>query len=333
MEKISSFLIILAIVIIFGNCVHAEQIDAYNVDGEAIEDTYFGGVSVAIKYTPSQDYTLGKIEVYTGSNKLWRFKEPGAYLFTQIREDDEGRPSSTILSEVTTHIKTGTTQTVDENGNYLRWQGDFLQSPVNLDKDKVYWIIIWNKYSQYFSPPLAKEPNEKIAFYQCDDAESWVKYEKPYAWMIKLHDDEARPIDQKAPAPPIIEGPNECDTGEEYSDFEYSYSIDIPDSYTNTYYLIDWGDGTDTGWKEYYSGVIENKIWKKSGIFSITVKAKKIRYLSFYGEDGEKNIYMGEWSEPFNVEVTSIYGRVLPFFYRLINIFPNLARFVQFLMI
>ena len=96
------------------------------------------------------------------------------------------------------------------------------------------------------------------------------------------------PEDNGAPDMPVISGPDNGLTGEEY---EYIVSTTDPEG-EDVYYKIDWGDGTFSDWiGPNASGeeVIAKHTWYKDATFKIRVKAKDI------------NGYQTRWSNPMVV--------------------------------
>jgi len=90
------------------------------------------------------------------------------------------------------------------------------------------------------------------------------------------------------PVKPYVHGPSQ---GKPNIEYIYTfYSVDPDDD--NLYYLIDWGDYTDTDWiGPYDSGEIaeESHIWNAKGSYDIRVKAKD--------SAGKES----EWSDPLIV--------------------------------
>jgi hypothetical protein len=75
------------------------------------------------------------------------------------------------------------------------------------------------------------------------------------------------------PDAPTIEGPIEGTAGEEY---EYTVAAHDPHNQP-IYFLIDWGDDTDTGWIGPYGSdekVNVTHVWSEKGTYTIRVKAK-----------------------------------------------------------
>ena len=76
---------------------------------------------------------------------------------------------------------------------------------------------------------------------------------------------------------------------------EYNYTVSTTDgNLDQIYYLIDWGDGSNSGWiGPYFSGeeaTISHK-WENKGTYQVKVKAKDI-----YGKESE-------WSDPLKVKM------------------------------
>jgi len=93
------------------------------------------------------------------------------------------------------------------------------------------------------------------------------------------------------PDKPTIKGPTNGKKGEK---IEYTFDTTDLNGHDVRYY-IDWGDGTNSEWTDYYNSgeeVTLNHTWSITGINIITAKAKDIY-------DAES-----EWSEPFAVTIT-----------------------------
>jgi pyrrolidone-carboxylate peptidase len=77
------------------------------------------------------------------------------------------------------------------------------------------------------------------------------------------------------PNTPIITGLENGETGE-----EYTYNLSTRDAdIDNVYYLIDWGDGTNSDWiGSYNSGeeITAKHVWNKKGTYIIKAKAKDV---------------------------------------------------------
>lgn len=106
-------------------------------------------------------------------------------------------------------------------------------------------------------------------------------------------------------------------------DIDYLYtSITIDPEGDRIYYLFDWGDGTDSGWKgPYLSGVEANAShkWAKKGMYDIKVKAKD--------EHGSQSV----WSDPLAVsmpknKVIDIKTVFLQFLEDYLDLFPILRQ-------
>ncbi len=94
--------------------------------------------------------------------------------------------------------------------------------------------------------------------------------------------------------PNIVSGVDDGEIGEEY--IYIANSID-PDG-DDIYYLIDWGDGFDSGWiGPYYSGDNANfcHSWKQKGNYNIRVRAK------------DTNDQLSEWSDFYEVIIHGPY--------------------------
>jgi hypothetical protein len=92
------------------------------------------------------------------------------------------------------------------------------------------------------------------------------------------------------PATPVLTGPNYCVIDVVYI---YTFSTTDPDG-DDVFYLVDWGDGTNSGWLgPYASGQTASaqKSWSLEGTFGVRVKAKDI------------NGVVGPWSASLLVTV------------------------------
>ncbi len=116
------------------------------------------------------------------------------------------------------------------------------------------------------------------------------------------------------PNSPVIKGPVKGKPGV-YHEYEF-YSTDADAD--ELYYFVDWGDGTDSGWKgPYFEEMVLSHTWDEEGSFNIRAKAKDI-----YSES--------DWGE---LEVNMPKNKILPFylFENLFNLFPNSLHILRFL--
>lgn len=112
------------------------------------------------------------------------------------------------------------------------------------------------------------------------------------------------------PGAPVIEGPT---SGDYRKTHEWSVTAIDPDD--NLYYLIQWGDGTDTGWSSitYPSGesMVQSHKYPAKGTYIIKAKAKDI---------------IGEESDWGTLSVTMPFSYDIPFqqfWMRILERFPN----------
>ncbi len=92
------------------------------------------------------------------------------------------------------------------------------------------------------------------------------------------------------PSAPLIDGPTSGDPGIEYN---YTFVSTDPED-DDVYYLIDWGDGTTSGWiGPYPSGqIVEiSHEWSEPGVYYIRAKARDI-----HGDESD-------WSDPYEVVI------------------------------
>lgn len=109
--------------------------------------------------------------------------------------------------------------------------------------------------------------------------------------------------------------PEGTDAGK--TNFDYLYTtISIDPEGDRVYYLFDWGDGTDSGWRgPYLSGTEANAShnWTKKGMYDIKVKAKD--------EHGSQSL----WSDPLSVSMPK--NKIIDIktvFLHFLNNYPNL---------
>jgi hypothetical protein len=85
----------------------------------------------------------------------------------------------------------------------------------------------------------------------------------------------AQPTKNTPPLKPIIEGPKNGETGQ-----EYVYVVTSTDFHRNNiYYTFDWGDSNNSGWIGPYNSGAEceaKHAWDAKGDYTIRVKAKDI---------------------------------------------------------
>jgi len=94
-----------------------------------------------------------------------------------------------------------------------------------------------------------------------------------------------------APDAPSITGPTSGKKGEEY---EYTFVSTDLNGHDVSYY-VEWGDGSNTGWTDYYASGVEVTLghtWSNQGAYNITAKAKDIHDVE------------SEWSETLTVNIT-----------------------------
>ena len=119
---------------------------------------------------------------------------------------------------------------------------------------------------------------------------------------IILSNTELHPPDK--PAPPS--GPK---TGKINTEYKYIASTTDPDG-DDLFYLFDWGDGSDSGWRgPYTSGenIETNKTWTSKGNYQIRVKAK------------DSTGFESEWSDPFGVSMPKNKHTINPLFHQLLK--------------
>jgi len=114
------------------------------------------------------------------------------------------------------------------------------------------------------------------------------------------------------PEPPTINGPVKAKSGEEHT---YTFVTNDPEG-DALYYLIDWGDGTDSGWKGQHGSGKEQTIthkWLIPGDYKIKIKAKDV-----YGAVSDWNTY------DISMPKTKMPGNPYGLFFKMMYRFPLL---------
>jgi len=111
----------------------------------------------------------------------------------------------------------------------------------------------------------------------------WVDYDPDsYTWPNETN---------TPPSTPIINGPQKGKIGETY---EYTF-VTTDKEQDNIYYLINWGDNTNTGWLgPYNSGETQtiSHTWNSKGDYIIKIKSKDIK--GFESRWGLLSVYMSK---------------------------------------
>lgn len=142
-------------------------------------------------------------------------------------------------------------------------------------------------------PSITKDNMMIIAAVENDEWHQGYSYPPSQNPFSAYYVDECVTVDLGAgspPSAPTISGPTTGVTGGEYN-FEF-VSTD-PDN-NDVYYYVNWGDGTNSGWKGPYtsgSTAIISKTYTTAGNYSITAKAKDI------------NNQESGWSNPLVIEI------------------------------
>ncbi len=125
------------------------------------------------------------------------------------------------------------------------------------------------------------------------------------------------PIDNNPPDGPVIDGPPSGKAGDEYCLTVHSTDLDGDD----VFYLIDWGDGTTSGWLGPFPQCEPVSVCHKfkRGTYNIRAKVKDI-----YG-------FESDWSEPLFIEIPRTRVVYHPFLLRLFELFPILERLLNLL--
>ena len=120
------------------------------------------------------------------------------------------------------------------------------------------------------------------------------------------------------PNTPTIDGPASGTAGTAY---DYNFSTTDPEGHT-TYYFIDWGDNTNSGWiGPYLSGdeITKSHTWSKKGTYTIKTKAKDI--YSAESDWGQLSVTM-PYSYP---------SPIMQYWMKLIEQFPNAFPILRYL--
>ena len=122
-------------------------------------------------------------------------------------------------------------------------------------------------------------------------------------------------LENKAPTTPTIEGTQK---GENKIDYEYAIFSDDVENDKISYY-IDWGDGSNSGWSDYYESGETFEIshnWSKKGNYEIKVKAKD----DFNGK--ESNWAVMEVEMPKSKEIRN------SFLEKIFDLFPRINEYL-----
>ena len=185
-------------------------------------------------------------------------------------------------------------------------------------------MVTYDVYFGDYSPPPKVASNQTDTTYD----PGLLDWDTTYFWKIVSWDEhgastsgpiwwfETEDNGQHPPNIPEIDGPSIGTTGVEYCLIVNSTDPDGDD----VLYLVDWGDGTTSGWIGPYTqgeSVEAYHTYYSPGFFKIRAKAKDINGLE------------SEWSEPFSVNIPR--NRAFLFRLNILNMiferFPILYRF------
>jgi len=169
------------------------------------------------------------------------------------------------------------------NSGYTNTSYSFSTSATDPDNDNLKYQFDWgdgNKTdtAEYYSSGVkatASHVWNKPGIYEikvrASDGEKWSDWSQSKTITIT----EKPPQPENNP-PDTPEKPSGPITGETNTSYSYSTKTIDPDN-NQVYYLFDWGDGTNTGWKGPYNSNITISVshsWNKPGTYEIKVKAK-----------------------------------------------------------
>lgn len=167
------------------------------------------------------------------------------------------------------YMYTYTTQTQDPNGNQIRYGWD-------MNNDDI--VDIWTDYHE-----SGEEIQTDISWGEAGTYYLKVKAEDKLGNASEFSQSFTVEITgtNQAPSTPVITGPSKGIPDEAY---EFTATSADPEK-TDIWYLFDWGDGEDSGWRGPYSSgesLTLSHAWENEDTFEVSVKTKDI-----HDEDSE----------------------------------------------
>jgi hypothetical protein len=162
-------IILSATMLLVGSTATAELVDGWNLEcvpPSGVITPYPS--NYAIKYEPTQTYSLTGVDVWAGPSDFLNPDE----ITVQIQTDFESQPSGEVLGAFTVEIPQGPPD----------WLGSDFVEPIPIEAGEVYWLV-------YFAMPWASLP-------WCDEGdlyETWFSgdqvhwdYQGESAWKAKF---------------------------------------------------------------------------------------------------------------------------------------------------
>ncbi|MBN2602642.1 MAG: hypothetical protein JXA91_00735 [Candidatus Thermoplasmatota archaeon] len=272
-----------------------------DADQSQLEHT--SGMIVCERFVWAQSFVPSKDILRKVKLKLTRCGQIESYLTVSIRKNKDGN-DLTVVSVNYEDVPT----------NIFSWIS-FNFPDILVNPNETYFIVLstdsGDNSENFYTWACSNNPDSYPG------GEVWIQWSSEGHWQWQIWDP---PIDscfitysnKTQLDPPIINGP-----GMGKLDESYEYLLETPDYENNITYLINWGDGTDSGWFgpfEIGEKILISHSWSSSGIYEIKAKAKN--------ETG----YETAWSEPFVVHVTksSISLFILDLIFKLEERFPSL---------
>ena len=241
-------------------------------------DIYFGTNSTPPKVKTNHTNTSYKPETLTlqyGKVYYWRI----------VAKDSHG--ATTIgpiwhFETISNHKPNTPSKPSGPNSGYTNTSYSFSTSATDPDNDNLTYQFDWGdgnktdtKYYSSGAKATASHVWNKPGTYEIKvrayDGEKWSDWSPSKTITIT----ETPPQPENNP-PDTPEKPSGPITGETNTSYSYSTKTADPDN-DQVYYLFDWGDGTNTGWRGPYNSNVSISIphsWNKPGTYEIKVKAK-----------------------------------------------------------
>jgi uncharacterized repeat protein (TIGR01451 family)/fimbrial isopeptide formation D2 family protein len=295
--------------------------------GEIDEDIYINGSATGgtPPYTFSWDLDDdGLYDDATGNSIIKSWSSTGTYVISLKVQDSKSRvdteDTTVTISQDNNPPDTPSKPTGPESGesdttytfssSATDPNDDDIRYGWDLDGDGV--IDKWTSF--YNSGSIAKITH---SWSSAGTYHIKVKAEDTYGALSQFSEVKTIVISgNNAPNKPSITGPS---SGKVETSYSYSSTaIDIDGD--QIYYLFDWGDGTNSGWKgPYNSGdsITESHIWNSQGTFTVKVKAKDI------------NNVESVWSDPLSVSMPHSKILLHQFLQKLLMQYPYLQILLQ----
>jgi predicted acyl esterase len=177
---------------------------------------------------------------------------------------------------------------------------------------KIRVAISSSNYPRYLANPNTEDAMNQNTDYNIAENTLYLDSAHPSCIILPRYNDNYGPIK------PTINGPVKGRAGVEYT---FTIKSVDPDN-EDVYIIVDWGDGTDTGWLGPYSSgeeITQTHNWSYGDIFTVKAKAKDI-----HGDESE-------WSKHIiNLPKSKHFMNLI--FERLLHRFPNLVKIIQIIL-